>query len=281
MEKILLIIDAQNFKPQTLDFVAGVSGQSKVVGVLLFNDMLKAIPYIRSVGGQVFVEEITLTDDEIKQRENTIAQCSALFKTECAKRSINAIVHNDNGDPLKQILKESRYADLIIADPTISFSSTDSFPTNFIKELLAGAECPVLIAPESFTQTEEIVFAYDGSKSSMAAIKQFYIHMPKFAAEKVIILNIKDPGSSLEEDATGKALFEEWLKMKFSKYSFVTISGDVRDELFTYFMDREGGNNSLLVIGAFGRGWLSTFFKPSASELVLKAVDIPVFISHL
>ena len=83
-----------------------------------------------------------------------------------------------------------------------------------------------------------------------------------------------------EEDVKGRALFEEWLKMKFSKFSFIAVSGEPRDGLFTYFMDHGIASDRLLVMGAFGRGFISTFFKPSTSDIVLKAIDVPVFISH-
>ena len=282
MEKILLIIDAQNFKPEILDFVAGISepGKSRVAGVFLFDDMLKATPYIRSIGGQTFVEEIILTDAEIKERDEVMLQCSRIFKEECRKRSINMLVHKDHGNPLKRILKESRYADLIITDTNISFSTDNTFPTKFVKELLTAAECPVLIAPEYYNKIDEVVFAYDGSKSSVAAIKQFCYHLPKLTDKKIVVLHFAAEMPEIE-NVFDKSIFEEWLKMKFVDYSFVTIPGDSREGVFTYFMDHRERSNSLLVMGAFGRGLLSTFFRPSTSELVLRAIDIPVFITHV
>ena len=68
--------------------------------------------------------------------------------------------------------------------------------------------------------------------------------------------------------------------MHFSKVSFLELTGEAREVLFEYLMTHNEQKNKLLVTGAFGRNYLSTFFKPGAAELVLKAVDIPIFIAH-
>jgi len=284
MEKVLILIDSQNFRPQLLDFAASMvngHGKTKITGVFLSGNPLAAAPGIRSVGGQIFVEEITMTEEEINQRKRDVEHSIALFKDACLQRELVAAVHNEDGNPLENIIKESRFADLIITDPSITFSGEKTIPSRFIKELLAKTECPVLIAPEYFDQVDEIVFAYDGSKSSVFAIKQFFYLMPSFADKKMVILHVVEPGKSQEEDPMRDTLFEEWLKMKCSRYSTVTIAGDSRDGLFNYFMDHSGDNNKLLITGAYGRGILSSFFRPSTADLVLKAIDIPVFISHL
>jgi nucleotide-binding universal stress UspA family protein len=282
MEKIILIIDPNNFKPQILDFVSRVSinKTSKIVGVFVFDDAMKATPYLRSIGGQVFVEEIVLTEDDIKRRQEVAKACRQLFDAECAERGLSASIHIDEGMPLQQILKETRYADLMIADPSLSFSHDKTTLTKLMREVLACTECPVIIAPENFKEIEEIVFAYDGSKSSVAAIKQFYYTMPKYADSKIVVLHFTDPEKEEEEDELSKKIFQEWLQLKFTNFSFVTIPGDPRDGLFIYFLEHTEANSSLLVMGTFGRGVLSTFFKPSTSDLILKTIDVPVFISH-
>src|SRR5882724_5808923 len=142
MEKILLLIPEDDFKPQMLDFVETIAipGKSKIAGVFLSDNGLKNTPVLRSVGGQIFVEEITRDEEEFNQHQKDTQRNVRLFKDGCQQRGINAIVHKEEGNPLDTILKESRYADLIIAAPSISYSGEKTVPTKFIKELLAKSE---------------------------------------------------------------------------------------------------------------------------------------------
>jgi len=280
MEKILLLADALNYKPENLDFAAYIAklGKAKLVGVFIENKDLDTVPTIKTFGGAAYVEEITIDADEHKKRADLVQKNIAAFKGGCIQREIMATTHHDVGNPLEQIIEESRYADLIIADPALSLTDDNRVPSKFIMEILSKAECPVLIAPEYFEQIEEIILAYDGSPSSVFAIKQLYYQFPKLSDKRVVVLHINK--DKIEDWGKHHTYFKEWLDMHFSNVSFLELTGDAREILFEYFMSRNEQVNQLLVTGAFGRSFLSTFFKPSAAELVLKAVDIPIFISH-
>ncbi len=280
MEKILLLVDALNFKGETLDFAAYISksGKAKIVGIFVENQVLETAPSVKTIGGTAYVEEIVLDTEEQKRQNELLQKNIAAFKSGCIQREVMAVVHQDPGDPFERIIEESRYADLIIADPSFSFDGDTMVPSEFIMEILGKAECPVLIAPEDFETIDEIVMAYDGSRSAAFAIRQFYYQLPKFSDKRMTVLHIHK--NEIKKDSKENALLKEWLDMHFSKVSFLELTGDVREVLFEYFMTHSQQNNKLLVTGAFGRNFISTFFKPSAAELVLKAIDIPIFITH-
>jgi hypothetical protein len=46
---------------------------------------------------------------------------------------------------------------------------------------------------------------------------------------------------------------------------------------YRYLLEKK---NVLVVTGAFGRSTLSDLFKHSTAELLVKTIDLPVFISH-
>lgn len=280
MEKIIVLADAQNYKPEILDFAAYIAklGKSKLVGIFVENRQLDTVPSIKTFGGTAYVEEVVQDPEEQKRHADLVQKNIAAFNGGCIQREVNAVARYDAGDPLEHVIEESRYADLLIADPSLSLNSDGRVPSKFIMEVLSKAECPVLIAPELFEQVNEIVFAYDGSRSSVFAIKQFYYQLPRLADKRLVILHINK--EKIEKWDKQHASFKEWLDMHFSNVSFLELTGEARDILFEYFMARSEQVNQLLVTGAFGRSFLSTFFKPGAAELVLKAVDIPMFISH-
>lgn len=281
MEKILLLADAHNFKAETLDFACYMAnlGKSTLVGVFVEQSALAKAPSVKTIGGTAYVEEITVATADQQENDDLVKKGIATFKGGCIKRETVATVHHDKGDPLETIVTESRYADLLIVDPAFSFSDDGKVPSAFVMNILHKAECPVLIAPEYYEQTDEIVLAYDGSSSSVFAIKQFYYQLPKLADKRMVVLHInKEQGATLQ---TKEELqhFKEWLDMHFPKVSFLELTGNARDILFEYFLSGDNPNR-MLVTGAFGRNYLSTFFKPGTAELVLKAVDLPIFVAH-
>jgi len=281
MKKILLLIDALNFKTETLNFAAYIASQgaSKLVGVFIEPQELQASPTIKSIGGHLYVEEITQSVEERKEEDTLIQKNIHLYKEACLQREVCASIHQYKKDTLKNIVHETRYADLVIVDPALSLTSDKNIPSKLATEILANAECPVLIAPEYFEQIDEVIFAFDGSKGAAFAIKQFYYQLHELADKKITIVHINE-GAINGRQAIQKSNFKEWLDMHFANISFLELSGNPSDLLFKYFLENNADNNKLLVMGAFGRSVLSSFFKPSTANLIMKAVDIPIFITH-
>ena len=56
-----------------------------------------------------------------------------------------------------------------------------------------------------------------------------------------------------------------------------TDSGAVADQLFGYLIEKK---NAIVVMGAYGRSMLSRFFKPSQARLIIRTINLPIFIAH-
>jgi hypothetical protein len=138
---------------------------------------------------------------------------------------------------------------------------------------LKESECPVVIAPENFNGLDEIIFTYDGSKSSAFAIKQFAYLFPQLEDKRVILLQINDKGVWKEED---KHPLSAWLQNRYSAIGFQALKGNP-DVLFDYLLKRK---NSMVVMGAYGRSSLSRFFRRSLADKLIKSMSLPIFISH-
>lgn len=251
MKKVLVAIDAGQININELDFACFIAKltHSKLIGVFFEND--------ETLGEKLFDENISL------------------FREACNNRGANCSIHLDRGIPVSDIIKESRFAELLIIDPGMSFKGKkEEVPTGFIKEVLTRSECPVVLAPFNFYGIDEILFAYDGSASSVFAIKQFTYLFPELTDKKVTILQINEKEDELliEKDKIG-----ELLQMHYSSIGFHMLHGKASDELFGYLL---GKKNIFVVMGAFGRGMLSGFFKHSTAELVVKTMNLPVFIAH-
>jgi nucleotide-binding universal stress UspA family protein len=57
----------------------------------------------------------------------------------------------------------------------------------------------------------------------------------------------------------------------------MVLKGDASDELFGFLIDWK---NAIVVLGGYGRGILSRFLKPSHASLVLRTINLPIFIAH-
>jgi len=271
MEKILVAINANQINRHVLDFACFIAKltHSKLTGVFLNHTEETAILAEESlhIPRDEFIDARPgkgIWDDNIR-----------LFKETCENRGANCTIHLDEGVPVADITKESRFADLLIVDPEMSFSiKKEAVPTSFIREVLAKSECPVLIAPFTFYGIDEVLFAYDGSPASVFAIKQFTYLFPKFADKRVTVLQVneKEHKTVIEKEKIG-----ELLQMHYSAIGFQHLIGNAGNELYRYLL---GKKNAFVVMGAFGRSMLSDFFKPSTAELVVKTINLPVFIAH-
>ena len=179
------------------------------------------------------------------------------------------------GIGLNGIIEASRFADLLIADPEITLEDKpEGMPTGPVKELLMKCECPVILAPFSFYGTDELIFAYDGSASSVFALKQFTYLFPGFTHKKITLLQVEEKEG---EPVAASRDIGEWLKMHYASVSFLILKGKADNELFNYLVKKK---NAFVVMGAFGRPSVSVFFRHSTADLVMKTINLPLFITH-
>jgi nucleotide-binding universal stress UspA family protein len=281
MEKILLAMDGYKQNTYAIDFACYLAKltHSRLTGVFLEGTPEGVEPGFQRLEER---EIIRLEEPETVGQVSGEA-CAAdpvlkhvhRFREACLCREVPARVHRDRGVPVGDILLESRFADLIVVDPETSFRNVEkAFPGRFIRDVLLTAECPVLVSPYSFDSLDEVIFAYDGTSSSVFAIKQFTYLFPEFRHKKAIVVNVRNGEESAIEE---QFKMKEWLSAHYEAVDFVLLKGDASDELFGYLLERK---NAIVVLGAYGRGILSRFLKPSHASLLMRTINLPIFIAH-
>ena len=184
MLKILLAIDALSLDTVALDFAAFLSRltKSKLTGVFLENLEASERPKLKHMHGLDYMDwEVDENTDGHSVQLELIDKNISLFKDGCISREVGFSLHRDRGVPARELLTESRFADLVVIDADTSFNKRyKGHPSEFVKDILKGAECPVIIAPGRITTIDELVFTYNGSASSLFAIKQFTYLFPQF-----------------------------------------------------------------------------------------------------
>ncbi|WP_153798379.1 universal stress protein [Foetidibacter luteolus] len=278
MEKILVAFDGVKLNMPALDFAAflGRLTGSAVTGIFLetINDAERLSMEERNKYNYLNpgIDEETVA---YREKIDIVSHNILLYKDACQSRGVRCNVHRNRAFPAQEIINESRYADVIVMDGETSFREKfEGSPTNFIKTVLKEAECPVIIAPETFDEINEIVFTYDASASSIFAIKQFTYLFPELKDKKITVLQVQ------EDDTTAtleKYNFKEWLKKHYNLTVFEIIRGQAEAELFSYLFKKK---NTFIVMGAYGRSSISRLFSPSHADLLIKTLTHPFFIAH-
>jgi len=277
MERIILALDASKPNLNTIEFACYIANltHSKLTAIFIMNIIGEEKAALKALYALPYVETITSADfPENKEKVNTCQENQRIFMTACSNNGVNFEIRFEKHALAMDISEESRFADLVILDPDTSFENKpESSPSKFVREILEQAECPVIIAPYSFEGINEIFLAYDGSKSSTVAIKHFAHIFPKLSNKTVTVLQV----SEKPYPPTENSKLNDLLAAHFTQVNYKLFRGKAADELFGHLLDK---TNAFVVMGAYGRGLLSNLLKPSTSNLVVKTVNLAVFIAH-
>jgi hypothetical protein len=278
MEHILLIMDGTKQDLSTLDFACYLAGitHSKITALFGAHIEESEIPVQKKLLALPYVETIVASDvQENRKIMKSLEDNQKWFEEACANRNVNCRVRRNLKITVSDIIKESRFADVLIVSPETSIpDSNEGSPSHFVREILAAAECPVILSPYSFDGISEIAFPYDGSEVSVFAIKQFMHVFPELNTKTVNLIQVdQKPGQPFKERDRIVAL----LTSHYTNVKFVHLTGDPENELFNFLL---GKKEMFVVMGAFGRNAISNLFRRSTAELSLRIIDLPFFVAH-
>lgn len=275
MKNILLVVNADKVSIPGIYFgcyLAQLTG-SRLTGVFLENNAVAEIPALKSAYGLPYVENIVASDlPTYKEHNAACKQTVEIFKRICEEKGVRFNIHRDLDAPLEEVITETRFADLLVVSREISFEKNGQMPSEFVKDILAGAECPVMAAPMNFEGIDEILLAYDDTKSSTFAIKQFTYLFPELEDLKLTLLHICKEGDEIQREK-----FSQWVSAHYTYPVFKVVTGNPGSELFKYLLDKK---RTLVIMGSYGRSTLSTILHPSTADSLLEDLDLPFFFAH-
>ncbi|WP_143306428.1 universal stress protein [Chitinophaga vietnamensis] len=277
MKKILLVADSMLLTKGAMKYacyIANMTG-SRLTGVFVENEPSPDIPALTHAPGQPYVKgkdhKPVRTMEQLRNVDSSIHE----FLMGCEKEGTTATVFRGSAVTPDEVIEEAKLSDLLIADATTSLAEEEEpVPSRFIRHLLAGATCPVLITPPVFEAVEEVVFCYDHSDAAIHAMKQFSLLLPVFSECRATVLTVNKEGVILPEE---KRRLREWLCKYYDNAEFKVLEGDPDTQLFTYLMKSK---RTLVVMGAYGRSVVSRFFHQSHADLLMRSLAFPVFIAH-
>jgi hypothetical protein len=274
MERILVLIDPSGLERETMEFACYIANltQSKVTG-LFYNPEMKKQPATAGEirRGSYFEEQSGKPDNG----QYHLQELKTAFTRFCDNHQLLTKPDVIEVKHLEDIYLQSRFADLLILTPDYGAKPDESIlASENILNVLKHAECPVFVAPLTAKEPSEIVFTYDGSASSVFAIKQFTQLFPQLSDLVVTLLEIKSENSNTVDFREN---INEYLQTHYRYVSQLVLKGDPQDELFSFLIDKK---QMYIVMGAFGKHFMHSILHRSTATLLLKTTALPVFISH-
>lgn len=278
MKKFIVAFDGLNFCQSTMSYAIYLATQCKalLVGVFLEDFMrrsygMKEITHYAGADLDAHIHQLDEKDEE--EREKSIET----FRYACAAGNIAYSVHRDRNVALQEILYESVYADLLIISAGETLTRyEEAAPTRFIRDLLNGVQCPVVLTPPTYHPLDKIILLYDGEPSSVHAVRMFsylFENMKHLDTEVLSVTEEKE--NMLLPDGR---LIREFIKQHYPKADAVVLKGTPEDVIITY-LQRER-KKPVVVLGAYQRSSFSRLFKPSMADHLLHHLKLPLFIAH-
>lgn len=277
MKKIIAAFDGLKFSESTMNYAihAAKLVNAHIVGVFL-DDAVYTSYKIYDVVTKDGSSEQLLNQYDMRDKD-TRDKAVTVFENACRIAGLAYSVHRDRNVAIQELLHESIYADLLIIDKKETLTHyEENVPTRFIRDLLNDVQCPVLIVPEKYNRAEKIILLYDGEPSSVFAVKMYsYLFtIPEYTAAEVVSVRSMEDSLHLPDNY----LMKEFMKRHFQQVQYKVLKGIAEDEIVHYL--KQQPEHSLVVAGAYKRGRISRWFRPSMADTLMREFKLPLFIAH-
>lgn len=272
MKKVLIVFDGWHFSEGAINFAKRLNDTGPI---LLTGIFLPSVDYsdamIYYVGGMVGPIYTPVIDLDPTVKEKNIQK----FRQLCLQYGIEHRVHDlSGGSVLADLSKETRYADLMLLSSELFYENLgEDTSDEYIEETLHRAECPVVLVPEQYDFPLNSIIAFDGSRSSVFALKQFAYLFPQFSNKPALLVH----ASAKNAEIPDLPYIEEYAARHFSELIIFGLDADPKKYFNTWLSTR---NNTILVAGSFGRSDISELFRKNFISDVLKEHRLPIFIAH-
>lgn len=273
MHHIILLSDRKHLPRGAFDFACEMNAQQPIAltGMFLPTEdywrmLISPYPY-----GEGMAPVYYMPPEEVRTTE-AMQQFSQLCQ-ECGVPH-HRIAEEDYHEIKDDLKTQTRFADLLLfSDESFHQHLGGDIPDEYTGDALHYSECPVMVVPENFQKPRRIVLAYDGSASSVFAIREFARLLPSLAHLDTIVVYMDADG---ERDIPYHGRIEDLAARLYGPTTFVKL--DQGAQPFAEWM--RGQEAPLLVTGSGGRSSLSELFRKSFLAEVLKGHVFPVFAAH-
>jgi hypothetical protein len=270
MKKILVVINAELVPHHLAAAAIGfATATSSFLHIMFTNYAMDLSEYNYPFPNDLSLTRNVFTGQTLAEENNTILQDNIrLFENQCKQAGVNYFIEPGNDIRLEKLIVQSAFSDFIMAD------ANDNFQQGHIADLLHNTHCPVYLISKEAKTIENIVFTYDGSNSSMYAIKAFTYLFRELTNKPCHLVYIAtDEKGTLPQEQE----IRNWLSIHYNNVQIHILRGHLRAELTGYIKTT---GDALVVMGAFGRNPVSNLFRKSLAYAVIEEGNASLFIAH-
>ena len=211
-----------------------------------------------------------LTGKSIEEENAALVNANIrLFIDVCDQQKVPYIIEPDTHLTLKDLIGFSAFYDYIIAD---AHSNLEQYR---LSDLLADAHCPIFLTSSRINKIKRIILAYDGSYSSIYALKMFHYIFPEWSSIETILLFIaSEKSSTMPQEDKINSLVSHY----FSSPTIKILQGPFQESFIRFIKESE--EDCLVVMGAYGRSNFSRIIHKSLADMVMEKTQAALFIVH-
>lgn len=270
MKKILVAINGP-FTPQhVISFAINIAkSTSSFLHAFFLNYAFQIVDYNYPFPNDLSLTRNRLTGKNLAEENAELLESNTkIFKDECQAAKVEFQINTNTEISLSQLIENSAFCDFIIADGT---TNTTQY---HLVDLLINAHCPVYLVSKNDEQVKNVILAYDGSFSSIKAIKMFSYIFPELKDLPTSLVHIS---SGKGDDMPNEENLRTWLTNHYSNIQNRILHGNIREELANFINSTP---ISLVVMGAYGRTAISRLFHKSLANTVIQHTKSSLFITH-
>lgn len=216
---------------------------------------------------------IDLWEKDEKTRESAVEK----FRIACEKEGLAYSIKLFQSEAIDQLKRQSIYADLIIIDAQETLTHyPEKLPTRFMVDLLTNLQCPILIVPPTYKSIKKIILLYDGEPSAVYAIKLFSYLVGDLNQVETEVVSVVPSDSALV--AAEPKDMEAFIAIHYPKMVYKLQQGKPATEIIKYLNQQD--KHAMIVLGAYGRGPVSRWFRKSMADILMNEVEMPLFIAR-
>jgi hypothetical protein len=272
MKQILFVGAGNDFPQGAFQFLLSMQEQEPVNVMGLFFSPI-------NIEGMVTAAHLPIQapyDRLVKKERETVEANKELFAKQCEQHYIRYRIHDNEDQWDKQVLvKESRFSDLILLSGELFYAEVKLHqPNYYLHEALHAAECPIMVIPEDYSHCEHLFIAYDGSRESLFAMKQFCYLLPQYTNLPTEIVYVKEES---EGDIPDLDHLRHYSRHHFESMSFSKLNFKATRYFAGWIGERQ---HVMLISGSYGRSPFSYVAKRSFADKIVHEHKIPIFIAH-
>ncbi|MCL6523899.1 MAG: hypothetical protein K6T34_04470 [Thermoflavifilum sp.] len=269
MLKMMLYTDSMYFNPSVLDLPAYLAEltHTKTLEVY-FDDMGKTATWYDNASFMTIPGQ--LAD---KEKYEIIEKNFDVLVREAHQRNMLIKPFEDLSVAQEAFFKHLRYTDVLLLDIHSLQSPTDDITRyRFFRDILMYGECPVILFSGGFTHIDEIIFAYNGTPSSVFAIRQFTYLFPQLYDKPIKAVYAREA-----DQMHDKKLLIDWMNTHYTQAYYEETDEKLLNSFSTSYQQQK---QIFGVMGSFGRSLLSQMLHKSEALHVIRMLPVPLFISH-